>query len=37
MKNRDCRDFKKVIKKDDEILEENSTACRNKDGNWEII
>ena len=37
MKNRDCRDFKKVIRKNNEILEENSSACRNKDGNWEII
>ena len=37
MKNRDCRDFKKVIRKNNEIFEENSSACRNKDGNWEII
>ena len=37
IKNRDCRDFKKVIRKNNEIFEENSSACRNKDGNWEII
>ena len=37
MKNRDCRDFKKVIRKNNEIFEENSSACRNKEGNWEII
>ena len=37
MKNRDCRDFKKIIRKNNEIFEENSSACRNKDGNWEII
>ena len=37
MKNRDCRDYKKVIRKNNEIFEENSSACRNKDGNWEII
>tara|TARA_B100000242_G_C42967948_1_gene449080 strand:- start:448 stop:912 length:465 start_codon:yes stop_codon:yes gene_type:complete len=37
IKNKNCRDFKKVIKKNDDIFEENSTACRNEDGNWEII
>ena len=37
IKNRNCRDFKKVIRKNNEIFEENSSACRNKDGNWEII
>ena len=37
MKNKNCRDFKKVIRKNNDIFEENSTACRNKDGNWEII
>ena len=37
IKNRNCRDYKKIIKKNDEVFEENSTACRNKDGNWEII
>jgi surface antigen len=35
--NKNCRDFKKVIRKNNDIFEENSTACRNKDGNWEII
>ena len=37
MKSLNCRDFKKVIRKNNEIFEENSSACRNKDGNWEII
>ena len=37
IKNRNCRDFKKIIKKNNEVFEESSTACRNKDGNWEII
>ena len=37
MKNQDCRDFKKIIRKNNEIFEENSSACRNKEGNWEII
>ena len=31
MENRDCRDFKKVIK-NNEVFEENSSACRNKRG-----
>ena len=32
-----CRDFKKIIKKNDEIFEETSTACRDKEGNWVLI
>ncbi len=35
--NKSCRDFKKIIKKNDEIFEERSTACRDKDGNWILI
>ena len=37
IKNKNCRDFKKIIRKNNDIFEENSTACRNKEGNWEII
>lgn len=37
IKKKNCRDFKKVLRKDNDIFEETSTACRNKDGNWEII
>ena len=37
IKNKDCRDFKKVIRKNNETFEESSTACRNEQGNWEII
>ena len=36
-KDKNCRDFKKIIRKNNDIFEENSTACRNKEGNWEII
>ena len=36
-KDKNCRDFKKIIRKNTDIFEENSTACRNKEGNWEII
>ncbi len=32
-----CRDFKKVIKKNNEVFEEKSTACRDKNGNWVLI
>tara|TARA_B100000282_G_C31595657_1_gene427731 strand:+ start:278 stop:742 length:465 start_codon:yes stop_codon:yes gene_type:complete len=32
-----CRDFKKIISKDDKIIEEESTACRDEKGNWRII
>ena len=35
--NKSCRNFKKIIKKNDEIFEEESTACRDKDGNWILI
>ena len=34
---KNCRDFKKIIKKDQEIFEEKSTACRSDDGNWVLI
>jgi len=37
IKNKNCRDFKKIIKKNGEIFEEDSTACRDKDGNWFLI
>ncbi len=37
IKNNTCRDFKKIIKKNNEIFEEKSTACRNEDGNWILI
>ena len=35
--NKNCRDFKKIVKKNEEIFEENSTACRSEDGNWILI
>ena len=34
---KNCRDFKKVIKKNKKTYEEQSTACRSKDGNWILI
>ncbi len=34
---KNCRDFKKIIKKNREIYEEKSTACRSNDGNWILI
>ena len=34
---KNCRDFKKIIKKNKEIYEEKSTACRSNDGNWILI
>ena len=34
---KNCRDFKKVIKTNKKIYEEQSTACRSKDGNWILI
>lgn len=37
IKDNNCRDFKKVIKKNDEVFEEKSTACRDKNGNWVLI
>ena len=37
IKNKNCRDFKKVVKKNEETFEENSTACRSEDGNWILI
>ena len=32
-----CRDFKKIISKDKKIIEEESTACRDENGNWRVI
>ena len=34
IKNKNCRDFKKIIRKNNDLFEENSTACRSKEGNW---
>ena len=34
---KNCRDFKKIIKKNKELYEEKSTACRSNDGNWILI
>ena len=35
--DKDCRDFKKVIRKKGEVFEETSTACRDHEGNWVLI
>ena len=35
--NQTCRDFKKTVSKDGKIIEEESTACRDEEGNWKII
>ena len=32
-----CRDFKKIISKDGKRIEEDSTACRDENGNWRVI
>ena len=32
-----CRDFKKVVTKDGKRIEEDSTACRDENGNWRVI
>ena len=32
-----CRDFKKIIKKNNKVFEEQSSACRDKNGNWVLI
>lgn len=32
-----CRDFKKIIKKNKKVYEEESTACRDEKGNWVLI
>ena len=32
-----CRDFKKIITKEGKTFEEDSTACRDEDGNWRVI
>ncbi len=36
-KNSVCRDFKKIITKENKSVEEVSKACRDKDGNWVVI
>ena len=36
-KNSVCRDFKKIVTKEKKSVEEVSKACRDKDGNWNII
>ena len=36
-KNSVCRDFKKVVTKEKQSVEEVSKACRDKDGNWVVI
>lgn len=37
LNKKNCRDFKKIIKKNKKIYEEESTACRSDDGNWILI
>ncbi len=37
LKKNICRDFKKIIKKNNEVFEEKSTACRDKNGDWVLI
>ena len=32
-----CRDFKKIVKKGNKTFEEESTACRDEQGNWKVI
>ena len=32
-----CRDYKKIVTKDKQSIEEVSKACRDKDGNWVVI
>ncbi len=32
-----CRDFTKTVKKGQKQVQEKSTACRDKNGNWKII
>tara|TARA_A100001011_G_scaffold393155_1_gene482382 strand:+ start:1578 stop:2048 length:471 start_codon:yes stop_codon:yes gene_type:complete len=32
-----CRDFTKTVNKGDSQVQEKSTACRDKNGNWKII
>jgi len=32
-----CRDFKKIVTSEGKVIEENSTACRDENGNWKII
>ncbi len=34
---KECRDFKKIIRKNKETYEEISTACRNEEGDWTLI
>ena len=35
--NKTCRDFIKIIDKDNKKYEEKSTACRDENGDWKII
>ena len=35
--NQTCRDFKKIVEKNGEKIEEESTACRDEQGNWKVI
>jgi len=37
IQNQTCRDFKKIITKNGRKIEENSTACRDANGNWQLI
>ncbi|MBD23361.1 MAG: hypothetical protein CL572_06870 [Alphaproteobacteria bacterium] len=32
-----CRDFKKIVTKNGKTIEEDSTACRDENGNWRVI
>ena len=32
-----CRDFKKIVTVDEKKFEEDSTACRDENGNWKVI
>lgn len=35
--NETCRDFIQIVTKGDKIIEEESTACRDENGNWRVI
>ena len=35
--NETCRDFVQIVTKGDQTVEEESTACRDKNGNWRVI
>ena len=32
-----CRDFTKIVNKGEKQIQEKSTACRDKSGNWKVI